>query len=137
MCWLAVIFDWHGHHLYGAAMPHMLDNAGLGLTQASAGGHHGQLDHVRHARGRAHCGSAICATAGGVGLIGCGRFIAGLGLGGLMPLRLAMVMEFAPRRRAALTTGLPMTWYHADGMAATDSGSGRGLAPRRLRDLPG
>jgi hypothetical protein len=51
-------------NLYGAVMPHMLDNAGLGLTQASAGGHHGQLDHVRHARGRAHWGSAICAAAG-------------------------------------------------------------------------
>jgi AAHS family benzoate transporter-like MFS transporter len=114
-------------NLYGAVMPHMLDNAGLGLTQASAGGHHGQLDHVRHARGRAHCGSAICATAGGVGLIGCGRFIADLELGGLMPLCLAMVMEFAPLRRAALITGLPMTSYHAGGMAAT--GLGLTLAP--------
>lgn len=115
-------------NLYGAVMPHMLDNAGLGSTQASAGGHHGQLDHVR----RAHCGSAICATAEGVGLIGCSRFIAGLGLGGPMPLCLAMVMEFAPPRRAALTTGLLMTWYHAGGMAATDSGPGRGLAPGLL-----
>jgi AAHS family benzoate transporter-like MFS transporter len=114
-------------NLYGAVMPHMLDNAGLGLTQASAGGHHGQLDHVRHARGRAHCGSAICATAGGVGVIGCGRFIADLELGGLMPLCLAMVMEFAPLRRAALITGLPMTSYHAGGMAAT--GLGLTLAP--------
>lgn len=114
--------------LYGAVMPHMLDNAGLGLTQANAGGHHGQLDHVRHARRRAHCGSAICATAGGVGLIGCSRFIAGLGLGGLMPLCLAMVMEFAAPRRAALTTGLLMPSYHVGGMAATDSCPGRGPA---------
>jgi AAHS family benzoate transporter-like MFS transporter len=54
-------------------------------------------------------GSAICAVASGVGLLGAGRFVAGLGLGGLMPLCPAMVMEFAPPRRAALTTGLLMT----------------------------
>lgn len=46
-------------------------------------------------------GSVICAVAGGVGLFGFGRFVSGLGLGGLMPLRLAMVMEFAPPRRPA------------------------------------
>jgi AAHS family benzoate transporter-like MFS transporter len=48
-------------------------------------------------------------VASGVGLLGAGRFVAGLGLGGLMPLCPAMVMEFAPPRRAALTTGLLMT----------------------------
>lgn len=72
-------------------------------------------------------GSAICATAGGVGLFGCGRFIADLGLGRLMPLCLAMAMEFAPPRRTALTTGLLMTSYHVGGMAAT--GLGLALAP--------
>ncbi|MDX3243544.1 MFS transporter [Streptomyces sp. ME18-1-4] len=38
-----------------------------------------------------------------------------------------MVREFAPPRRAALTTGLLMTSYHAGGMAAT--GLGLTLAP--------
>ncbi|MFI7503508.1 hypothetical protein ACIBVL_34560 [Streptomyces sp. NPDC049687] len=42
-----------------------------------------------------------------------------------MPLCLAMAMEFAPPRGAALTTGLLMTSYQAGGMAAT----GLGLTP--------
>ncbi|MBW5425202.1 MFS transporter, partial [Streptomyces sp. BG9H] len=51
----------------------------------------------------------------------------GLGLGGLMPIGLAIVAEFAPPRRAALATGLMMTSYHAGGMAAT--GLGLALGP--------
>ncbi|MEU2913956.1 MFS transporter [Streptomyces massasporeus] len=42
-----------------------------------------------------------------------------------MPLYPAMALEFAPPRRAALTTGLLMTSYHAGGIAAT----GLGLTP--------
>jgi AAHS family benzoate transporter-like MFS transporter len=148
LCWLAVFFDGMDVNIYGAVMPHMLDDAGLGLTPASAGTigswtTFGMLvgaltaGNLTDWLGRRlmlvssvtlfSIGSAICAVAGGVGLFGSGRFVAGLGLGGLMPLCLAMAMEFAPPRRAALTTGLLMTSYHVGGMAAT--GLGLTLAP--------
>ncbi|PBC65587.1 MFS transporter [Streptomyces sp. Tue6028] len=148
LCWLAVFFDGMDVNIYGAVMPHMLDDPGLGLTPSTAGTigswtTFGMLigaltaGNLTDWLGRRlmlvssvtlfSIGSAICALAGGIGLFGTGRFVSGLGLGGLMPLCLAMVMEFAPPRRAALTTGLLMTSYHAGGMAAT--GLGLSLAP--------
>ncbi|MEU9014364.1 MFS transporter [Streptomyces sp. NPDC048479] len=148
LCWLAVFFDGMDVNIYGAVMPHMLDDPGLGLTPASAGTigswtTFGMLigalvaGNITDWLGRRpvlivsvtlfSLGSAVCATAGSPALFGTGRFIAGLGLGGLMPLCLAMVMEFAPPRRAALTTGLLMTSYHFGGMAAT--GLGLTVAP--------
>ncbi|WP_406470845.1 MFS transporter [Streptomyces sp. NBC_01615] len=143
LCWMAVFFDGMDVNIYGAVMPHMLDDSGLGLTPASAGTigswtTFGMLigalttGNVTDWLGRRpmlvasvtlfSVGSAICASAGDPTLFGAGRFVAGLGLGGLMPLCLAMVMEFAPPRRAALTTGLLMTSYHAGGMFATTLG---------------
>ncbi|SOE06856.1 MFS transporter, AAHS family, benzoate transport protein [Streptomyces sp. Ag109_G2-15] len=148
LCWLAVFFDGMDVNIYGAVMPHMLDDSGLGLTPADAGTigswtTFGMLigaltaGNLTDWLGRRlmlvasvslfSVGSAICALAGGIGPFGVGRFVSGLGLGGLMPLCLALVMEFAPPRRAALTTGLLMTSYHAGGMAAT--GLGLTLAP--------
>ena len=148
LCWLAVFFDGMDVNIYGAVMPHMLDDPQLGLTPATAGTigswtTFGMLigaltaGNLTDWLGRRlmlvasvtlfSVGSAICAVAPGVGLFGAGRFVSGLGLGGLMPLCLAMVMEFAPPRRAALTTALLMTSYHFGGMAAT--GLGLTLAP--------
>ncbi|WP_405922633.1 MFS transporter [Streptomyces sp. NBC_00035] len=140
LCWLAVFFDGMDVNIYGAVMPHMLEDDGLGLTPSTAGTigswtTFGMLigaltaGNITDWLGRRpilvssvtlfSLGSALCAMAGTTTLFGAGRFVAGLGLGGLMPLCLAMVMEFAPPRRAALTTGLLMTSYHAGGMAAT------------------
>ncbi|MER6346783.1 MFS transporter [Streptomyces sp. NPDC001595] len=148
LCWLAVFFDGMDVNIYGAVMPYMLDDPGLGLTASDAGTigswtTFGMLigallaGNVTDWLGRRpmlvgsvtlfSLGSALCAAAGSAGTFGAGRFVAGLGLGGLMPLCLAMVLEFAPPRRAALTTGLLMTSYHAGGMAAT--GLGMTLAP--------
>ncbi|MFF0015355.1 MFS transporter [Streptomyces sp. NPDC005374] len=148
LCWLAVFFDGMDVNIYGAVMPHMLDDPQLGLTPATAGTigswtTFGMLigaltaGNLTDWLGRRlmlvasvtlfSVGSAVCALAPGVGLFGAGRFVSGLGLGGLMPLCLAMVMEFAPPRRAALTTALLMTSYHFGGMAAT--GLGLTLAP--------
>ncbi|MFI8825566.1 MFS transporter [Streptomyces sp. NPDC053431] len=148
LCWVAVFFDGMDVTIYGAVMPHMLDDPGLGLTPASAGTigswtTFGMLigaltaGTVTDWLGRRpmlvasivlfSAGSAVCALAGDLVLFGAGRFVSGLGLGGLMPLCLAMVLEFAPPRRAALMTGLLMTSYHVGGMTAT--GLGLGLAP--------
>ncbi|MGY5126625.1 MFS transporter [Streptomyces nigrescens] len=148
LCWLAVFFDGMDVNVYGAVMPHMLDDPGLGLTPGAAGaiGSWTTLGMLIGALGTGtltdwlgrrpvlvasvlvfSAGSAVCALAGAPGPFGAGRFFAGLGLGGLMPLCLSMVMEFAPPRRAALATGLLMTSYHAGGMCAT--GLGLTLAP--------
>lgn len=57
--------------------------------------------------------SLLCATASGVEMLGLYRFIAGLGLGGLLPNAIALVAEFSPRRArstAVVTTfiGFPL-----------------------------
>lgn len=143
LCWLAVFFDGMDVNIYGAVMPHLLDDPHLGLTESSAGSvgswtTFGMLigalagGTLTDWLGRRpilvwsvllfSAGSAVCALAPSVAVFGGGRFLAGLGLGGLMPICLAMVAEFAPPKRAALATGLLMTSYHAGGMAATGIG---------------
>jgi MFS transporter, AAHS family, benzoate transport protein len=148
LCWLAVFFEGMDVNIYGAVVPHLLDDPALGFTESTAGTvgswtTFGMLvgaltaGNLTDWLGRRpvivasvavfSAGSALCALADAVTLFAGGRFFAGLGLGGLMPLCLAVVAEFAPPRRAALATGLLVTSYHAGGMAAT--GLGLGLAP--------
>ncbi|HEY8984589.1 MAG TPA: MFS transporter [Streptomyces sp.] len=148
LCWLAVFFDGMDVNIYGAVLPHMLEDKAFGLTSGTAGTigswtTFGMLigtlvtGSLADWLGRKpllvtsivlfSAGSALCAVADGVALFGAGRFVSGLGLGGLMPLCLAMALEFAPPRRKAMTTGLLMTSYHFGGMAAT--GLGLSLAP--------
>lgn len=148
LCWLAVFFDGMDVNIYGAVLPHMLEDSGLGLGKAAAGTigswtTFGMLvgaltaGNITDWVGRRpvlvvsvslfSAGSAVCASATDPTVFGIGRFLAGLGLGGLMPLCLAIVMEFAPPRQVALATGLLMTSYHVGGMAAT--GLGLTVAP--------
>ncbi|MEU5537936.1 aromatic acid/H+ symport family MFS transporter [Streptomyces sp. NPDC020362] len=148
LCWLAVFFDGMDVNIYGAVMPHLLDDPRLGLSPALAGtvgswttfgmllgalaagtvtDWWGRKPLVTSSIVLFSLGSALCALAPDVAVFGAGRFVSGLGLGGLMPIGLAVVAEFAPPRRAALATGLMMTSYHAGGMAAT--GIGLAVAP--------
>jgi AAHS family benzoate transporter-like MFS transporter len=143
LCWLAVFFDGMDVNIYGATMPHLLADEGLGFTPGLAGtigswttfgmligaltagsltDWLGRKPLVTGSVVLFSLGSALCAVASGATVFGAGRFVSGLGLGGLMPIGLAIVAEFAPPRRAALATGLMMTSYHAGGMAATGIG---------------
>ncbi|MFD4632083.1 MFS transporter [Streptomyces sp. NPDC058284] len=148
LCWLVVFFDGMDVNIYGAVLPHLVDDPDLGFT-ASTAGTIGSWTTFGMLIGALGCGtltdwagrkpmvagsvvlfslgSALCALAPSAAAFGAGRFVSGLGLGGLMPIGLAMVAEFAPPRRAALATGLMMTSYHAGGMTAT--GLGLALGP--------
>lgn len=148
LCWLVVFFDGLDVTVYGAVMPYMLDDTAFGLDAPAAGRigswtTFGMLigaltagnitDWIGRRTVLVWCvvlfsaGSGVCALAGDPLQFGAGRFLAGLGLGGLMPICLTVVAEFAPPRRMALATGVLMTAYHAGGMAAT--GLGLALAP--------
>lgn len=148
LCWLVVFFDGMDVNIYGAVMPHLLDDPDLGFTTSTAGtiGSWTTFGMLIGALGAGSvtdwlgrrpvviwsvalfsAGSALCALAPDATVFGVGRFLAGLGLGGLMPIALAVVAEFAPAHRVALATGLLMTSYHAGGMVAT--GIGMGVAP--------
>ncbi|MFJ9762926.1 MFS transporter [Streptomyces erythrochromogenes] len=140
LCWLVVLFDGMDVNIYGAVMPRMLADPAIGLTSATAGTvgswtTFGMLvgalaaGNLTDWTGRRpvlvggtllfSAGSALCAAAPGAEVFGLGRFVTGLGLGGVMPVCLSMVMEFAPGARAALTAGALMTSYHVGGMLAT------------------
>ncbi|MBR7679029.1 MFS transporter, partial [Streptomyces daliensis] len=36
LCWMAVFFDGMDVNIYGAVMPHLLDDGSLGLTESTA-----------------------------------------------------------------------------------------------------
>ncbi|WP_346779934.1 aromatic acid/H+ symport family MFS transporter [Streptomyces sp. S3(2020)] len=148
LCWLALFFDGMDATSYGATLPHLLSDEAFGFTPGLAGTigswtTFGMLlgaltaGSLTDRLGRRRLvtvsvvvfslGSAWCALAPTAAAFGLGRFVSGLGLGGLTPVVLAIVAEFAPPGRVALATGLLMTSYHAGGMTAT--GLGLALAP--------
>ncbi|GGX89760.1 MFS transporter [Streptomyces minutiscleroticus] len=137
LCWLVVLFDGLDMFVYGAVLPHMLEEHALGLDAAKAGdlgsyATFGMLlgalsagavtDWIGRKKTIVACtavfslASALCAVAGGPGVFGLGRFIAGLGLGGLLPTTITLVSEYAPRGRGALVVGTLMTAHQAGGI---------------------
>ncbi|GAA2562008.1 aromatic acid/H+ symport family MFS transporter [Pseudonocardia hydrocarbonoxydans] len=58
-----------------------------------------------------------CAFAPGPEVFGLLRFLAGLGLGGVLPVALAMVNEYAPAGGAGSATTVLMTGYHVGAVA--------------------
>ncbi|WP_406194218.1 aromatic acid/H+ symport family MFS transporter [Streptomyces sp. NBC_01017] len=137
LCWLAVLFDGLDMFIYGSVLPHMLEQKALGLTPDQAGdlgsyATFGMLvgaltagtvaDRIGRKKLMVACvalfslASALCATAGSVGVFGLGRTLAGIGLGGLLPTAISMVSDYAPRGRGALTIGMLMTGHHAGGI---------------------
>ncbi|MFD7713923.1 MFS transporter [Streptomyces sp. NPDC059785] len=137
LCWLVVLFDGLDMFVYGSVLPHMLEHHALGLDASKAGdlgsyATFGMLigalsagtvtDWIGRKKVIVTCtvvfslASALCAVAPSLGVFGLGRFIAGLGLGGLLPTTITMVAEFAPRGRAALVVGTLMTAHQAGGI---------------------
>jgi MFS family permease len=70
-------------------------------------------------------------------LMGTVRFIAGLGLGGCMPVALAMMQENAPVGRRALANNLPMVGYHLGAVLASLVGRAAGAEWSSLYYLGG
>ncbi|WP_433825723.1 MFS transporter [Actinoplanes sp. CA-015351] len=143
ICWLVVLFDGVDLFIYGAVLPGMLDDPELGLTPAAAGslGSYATFGMLlgalasgpltdRIGRKKMIIASTVifslasgaCAAAPTLGVFGLGRFVAGLGLGGLLPIALTMVAEFAPAGRRNLMIGSLMTAHQAGGILAATLG---------------
>jgi AAHS family benzoate transporter-like MFS transporter len=58
-----------------------------------------------------------CAFAPNPEVLGVLRFLAGLGLGGVLPVALALVAEYAPPGRGSSATTILMTGYHVGAVA--------------------
>ena len=139
LCWFVVLLDGLDLFVYGGVLPGLLADESFGLTP-TFGGEIGSFSTFGMLVGALGSGiitdrigrkkiiitgivifslaSAACALAPTVTAFGAARFVAGIGLGGLLPVAIAMVMEFAPPKRKAFSVTLLMTAHQAGGALA-------------------
>ncbi|GAB3150408.1 aromatic acid/H+ symport family MFS transporter [Amycolatopsis stemonae] len=139
LCWILVLLDGLDLFVYGATLPGVLADKSFGLT-AVTGGTIGSLTTFGMLLGALASGiltdrtgrrkiiitgvvvfslaAAACAAAPTVAFFGAARFVAGIGLGGLLPSAIAMVMEYAPAWRKNLAVTTVMTAHQAGGALA-------------------
>lgn len=124
LCWVLVVFDGYDLIVYGTTLPHLQVEWGM---SAGAAGFLGSLafagmlvgalvagylaDHLGRRNAILACTAlfsiftAACAFATDQTMFGVFRFIAGIGLGGLVPSANALTAEFVrPRYRSAVST---------------------------------
>ncbi|HEY5853869.1 MAG TPA: aromatic acid/H+ symport family MFS transporter [Aldersonia sp.] len=143
LCWFAILCDGLDTFVYGAALPDMLADKSFGLDPGTAGdvGSIATFGMLLGALGAGpladrvgrratliggvalfSIASLACAIAPQVAVFAAARFVAGLGLGGLIPTAISMVMEFAPIGRANLMVAAVMTAHQTGGILASGLG---------------
>ena len=137
LCWVAVALDGFDLVVLGAVTPALLEYQEWGLTAPQVGaitsyGLFGMLigalgigtlaDVIGRKRSilisvvSFSVFTALCAFAPTPGVFGILRFLAGLGLGGLIPTAATMVSEYARMRRGGSSITFMMTGYHVGGV---------------------
>ncbi|MER2091462.1 MFS transporter [Saccharopolyspora rectivirgula] len=145
LCWVTVVFDGYDLIVYGTVLPELLREPGWGLTHQLAG-FLGSLAFVGMLLGALVAGAlsdrigrrrtvllcttwfsvftVLCAVAWGPVAFGAFRFLAGLGLGGLVPSANALAAEFVPERRRSTVSTLMMSGVPIGGSLAAVLGIG-------------
>ncbi len=137
LCWVAVAIDGFDLVVLGAATPALLDYEPWGLTASGVGliASYGlvgmmigalSIGAVSDVIGRRKAVvfsvasfsffTALLAVAPSPEVFGLLRFLAGLGLGGLIPTAAALVSEYAGIRRGGSSITFMMTGYHVGGV---------------------
>ena len=137
LCWVAVALDGFDLVVLGAVTPALLDYEAWGLTAPQVGAitSYGLVGMMIGALGigtladvigRRACilvsvvgfslFTALLAFAPNPEVFGVLRFLAGLGLGGLLPTAATLVSEYARARRGSSSITFMMTGYHVGGM---------------------
>jgi len=137
ICWVTIIFDGYDLIVYGAVVPHLLDYEEWALSPEAAGriGSYalfGMLigalvagtitDIVGRRKLILACvtwfslAMGLCAIAPSPELFGLFRFLAGLGLGGVVPTASALTIEFAPPERRKFIYALMFSGYSVGGI---------------------
>jgi MFS transporter, AAHS family, benzoate transport protein len=137
LCWIAVALDGFDLVVLGAVTPALLEYGPWGLSPAAVGAitSYGLVGMMIGAlsigtltdvigRRRAILLSVtsfslftgLCAAAPSPEIFGLLRFLAGLGLGGLIPTGAALVSEYASMRRGSASITFMMTGYHVGGV---------------------
>jgi len=139
LCWVAIIFDGYDLIVYGTVIPSLLEEPSWNLSAAEAG-RIGSWALVGMLIGALVVGSitdivgrrrimiacivlfstmmGLCALATGPTMFGALRFVAGLGLGGVIPTASALTIEYARRERRHLTYALMFSGYPIGGVIA-------------------
>ena len=133
LCWMAVALEGFDLVVLGVVLPALLDEPGWGLTPNTAslvsviglvGVMVGALtvgtisDYIGRRQTMLWTVisfsilTLLCAFAPNPWIFGLLRFLAGLGLGGVLPTALALVNEYATRGRGGAATTNMMTGYH-------------------------
>lgn len=139
ICWATIIADGYDLIVYGSVLPSLLQYRAWNLTEVQAGtiGSYalaGMLfgalivgtitDIVGRRKIMLFCitwfslSMGLCAIAPSPELFGLFRFVAGLGLGGVIPTAIALTIEYAPPRRRNLTNSLMFCGYSVGGIIA-------------------
>lgn len=139
LCWLIVVFDGYDLIVYGTTLPAIMKEPGWGLS-ASAAGFIGSLAFAGMLLGALAAGTladrlgrrrtilmctlwfslftALCFAAPNPTIFGALRFLAGLGLGGLVPSANALTAEFVSARTRSAVSTIMMSGVPIGGTAA-------------------
>jgi AAHS family benzoate transporter-like MFS transporter len=139
LCWVTIIFDGYDLIVYGAVVPSLLEYEPWSLSPEEAG-HIGSYALFGMLIGALIAGTVtdligrrkiilfciawfslamgLCAIAPSPELFGLFRFIAGLGLGGVVPTASAITIEYAPPERRKFLYALMFSGYSVGGILA-------------------
>lgn len=145
LCWVMVVFDGYDLIVYGTVLPELIKDPAWGLTPSTAG-MLGSLAFLGMLLGALGAGvisdrigrryavlactgwfsvfTVLCAVAWDPVSFGAFRFLAGLGLGGLVPSANALAAEFVRPRLRSMVSTLMMSGVPIGGSAAALLGIG-------------
>jgi len=137
ICWVTIVFDGYDLIVYGAVVPSLLEYESWNLSPQAAG-RIGSWALVGMLIGALLAGTitdvvgrrklvlacvtwfslamGLCAIAPSPELFGFFRFLAGLGLGGIVPTASALTIEFAPPDRRKFVYALMFSGYSVGGI---------------------
>jgi AAHS family benzoate transporter-like MFS transporter len=140
VCWLAIIFEGYDLIVYGTVVPSLLHDRAWSLNPAQAGAI-GSYAVIGMLFGALIVGTLTdfvgrkvtlisCVTLFSLAMGGCAlaptpalfsilRFIAGLGLGGVIPTATAVTIEYAPRNWRTFTYTVMFSGYPLGGILAS------------------
>lgn len=139
LCFLTIVFDGYDLIVYGSAVPGLLAEPGwnIGPAQAGAIGSYALAGMLVGALGAGALTDSVgrrrimlfgiswfsvlmiaCSLAPTAELLGVLRFLAGLGLGGVIPSAIALTVEYAPSARRQLYNALMFAGYSVGGVLA-------------------
>jgi MFS transporter, AAHS family, benzoate transport protein len=139
LCFATIVFDGYDLIVYGSVVPKLLEYESWGLTPQRVG-NIGSLALAGMLIGALAVGAltdligrrkvllgclvwfslamGACAVAPSAGLFAAARFLAGLGLGGVMPTTVALTVEYAPADRQHRFNALMFSGYSVGGVLA-------------------